>query len=316
VSAKKYKYIFGPVPSRRLGRSLGVDLVPFKVCSYDCIYCQLGRTTRKTARRDDYVPAEEVISELHEVLSAGVECDYITFSGSGEPTLHRDLGRIIAAVKEMTGIPVAVLTNGSLLSDPEVRRAILPADVILPSLDAGDEQTFARVNRPCPEVSFPSLVEGLKALRREYRGRIDLEVMLVAGINDSDQQLRKLKAILQEIGPDHVDLNTVTRPAAEAEAHPVEPAELERIRALLGPRARIIGGHRARQGRAGPVSREDVLAMLRRRPCTLEDLVQGLQCHRQEAAKLLDQLADEGAVVNRHQHGKLYYQGRVDDAKP
>ena len=193
TNAKKRKYVYGPVPSRRLGRSLGVDLVPFKTCPFDCVYCQLGRTTRHTARRDDYVDADEVLAELREVLAGGVQADYVTLSGSGEPTLHRQLGRIIAGIKDLTSIPLAVLTNAALLSDPEVRRALLRADLIVPSLDAGEAETFARVNRPCPEVTFESVVAGLEALRREYHGTIRLEVLLVEGLNDGDGQIAALK---------------------------------------------------------------------------------------------------------------------------
>lgn len=314
MTEKKRKYVFGPVPSRRLGRSLGVDLVPYKVCSYDCVYCQVGRTTTKTAHRREYVPTEEVLAELREVLSAGVECDYVTLSGSGEPTLHGDLARIVAAVKEMTEVPLAVLTNGSLLGEAGVRRAILPADAILPSLDAGDEETFARVNRPCPEVSFQSMVAGLKALRGEYAGRIWVEVMLVAGVNDGDDQVRKLKTILEAVRPDRIDLNTVTRPPADADARPVAAPDLERICAMLGPKAQVIAPHVGVEARSGPVGREEVLAMLRRRPCTLDELVAVLACHRWEVAKLLGQLAEQGAVVDRRQGGKLYYQARESDA--
>jgi len=168
MTDKHHKLIFGPVPSRRLGRSLGVDLVPYKVCSYDCIYCQVGKTTRKTATRDEYVPTDEVLAELAQVFEAGCECDYVTLSGSGEPTLHRDVGRIIARIKELTDTPVAVLTNGSLLSDPQVRKDLMQADLVVPSLDAADPETFEAINRPCAGLDFDAMVEGLAAFRREY----------------------------------------------------------------------------------------------------------------------------------------------------
>ncbi len=308
MNARQRKYVYGPVASRRLGRSLGVDLMPYKVCPFDCVYCQVGPTTVHTARRDVYQPTEEVLAELGAVLSAGVEADYVTLSGSGEPTLHAELGRIVAAVKEMTEIPPAVLTSGALLSDPEVRRGLLPADLILPSLDAGDEETFARVNRPCRGVTLAGVLEGLRALRREYAGQIRLEILLVAGVNDSDEQIASLKAAIDPIRPDAIDLNTVTRPPAEAGPRPLAPQALERIRQMLGGRARIIASPAAAEPRAGNVRREDALAVIRRRPCTIDDLAAALRCHRQEAAKIVEALAEEGAAAARRQHGKTYYQ--------
>ena len=307
MNARRYKHLFGPVPSRRLGRSLGVDLVPYKVCTYDCIYCQLGRTTTRTTCRAQYVPTEEVLAELHEALTEPDLCDYVTLSGSGEPTLHRDAGRVIAAIKAMSGIPVAVLTNGSLLHEPEVRRALLPADLVAPSLDAGDAETFRRINRPCPEISFERMVDGLKAFRREYTGQLHLEVLFCAGINDGDEQVGKIRAIIDEVNPDRIDVNTVTRPPAEAEAKAVPPERLAHICLLLGAKAHPIAGGPEDADRAGPITAADLLALLRRRPCTLEDLAAGLRCHRWEAAKLLERLCREGKAHTRQQGEKVYY---------
>ena len=305
---KRYKHLYGPVPSRRLGRSLGVDLVPFKVCPLDCVYCQLGRTTVHTVRRDVYVPTEEILAELADKLSSGPACDYITLAGSGEPTLHKDIGRIVSAIKEMTDIPVAVITNGALLGDPEVRSALLQVDLVAPSLDAGDAETFGKITRPCPEITFESVVEGLKAFRREFKGRMDLEVFLVAGINDSESQLRKIKAIADEIGPDHVEINTATRPPAEKYVHAVPYERLLELCKILGPNARIIAVHAAPVEKSGTVNRDDILAMLGRRPCTIEDISAGLQCHRQEVVKLVAQLVEEGLITASRQGDKDYYQ--------
>ncbi len=309
MTKRAYKHLFGPVPSRRLGRSLGVDLVPLKLCPFDCIYCQLGRTSLKTAQRKAYVPAEEVLRELADFIASGAERDYITLSGSGEPTLHSDLGRIIRSIKEMTDTPVAVLTNGALLWDVQVRGELAPADVVLPSLDAGDEETFQRINRPCSEVSFERLVEGLKAFRDEYAGRIHLEVFLVAGVNDSDEQVRKIRAVAGEIRPDRIDVNTVARPPAEPDARAVEPDKLERLREILGPTAQIIAPLPPVQG-SDRANVQTVLAMLRRRPCTVADCARALNCHSAEAAKLLEQLSRQGAVVARSVSGQVYYQVR------
>jgi len=306
MSARKRKHVYGPVPSRRLGRSLGVDLVPYKVCPFDCTYCQVGRTTVHTDRRDAYLDADEVLAEVREALAAGPECDYVTLSGSGEPTLHADLARIVAAIKAMTDVPLAVLTNSALLSDPAVRQALLPADLIVPSLDAGDAETFARVNRPCAGVTFEKVLDGLKALRREYAGRIRLEVLLVAGLNDSDEQVAALRAAIDAIGPDAVELNTVTRPPADDDARAVAPDDLERIRRALGPKARIVAGYTGADAVAGDVTGDDVLALVRRRPCTIDDLAAGLQCHRWEAEKVVAALHAAGKVTREDRAGRSY----------
>ena len=308
MTDKHHKHIFGPVPSRRLGRSLGVDLVPFKVCSYDCIYCQVGGTTRCTLLRDEYVPTDEVLAELAQVFQAGCECDYVTLSGSGEPTLHRDVGRIIAGIKELTDVPVAVLTNGSLLYDPQVRRDLMEADLVIPSLDAADPETFQTINRPCKELSFETMVAGLEAFRREYPGRIHLEVLLAAGINDSDEHTAAHKAIIDRIDPDRIDLNTVTRPPTEEYALPVPRDRMEHIREVLGPKAEIIAHFQSETDSPSSVTAEQILDVLRRRPCTLEDLIGGLGCQRWEAAELLEELEKKGAVKANQRAGKVYYQ--------
>lgn len=308
MSAKRRKYVFGPVPSRRLGRSLGVDLVPYKVCSFDCVYCQVAPTTLKTTRRRAYVPAEEVLAELREVLAAGVECDYVTLSGSGEPTLHSELGRIIAAIKAMTDIPVAVLTNGSLLGDPAVRAALAGADLVAPSLDAGDAETFAGINRPCDQIDFDSYVDGLRTFCREFSGMVHLEVFLAAGINDSEGHVRRIRSIIDDIEPDRVDVNTVARPPAEGKVQAITPEKLQRLCGILGPTARVIAAPPRAADDRGQPKHDQVLAMLRRRACTVDDLAAGLKCGRNELAKLLGQLIREGLITTTEQAGRTFYQ--------
>ncbi len=310
MSEKRYKHLYGPVPSRRLGRSLGVDLVPFKVCPFDCVYCQLGRTTIHTVRRDVYVPTDEILAELADKLASGPVCDYITLAGSGEPTLHKDLGRIVSAIKEMTDIPLAVITNSALLSEPEVRSALAQVDLVVPSLDAGDAETFEKINRPCAGITFESLVGGLKDFRREFTGRMSLEVFLVAGVNDSESQVRKIKAIADEIAPDCIEVNTVARPPSEEGVCAVPAARLRMLCEILGPTAEVIAPRAAPTDKAGAVSRDDILAMLGRRPCTIEDIADGLQCHRWEAAKLVGQLTEEGKIIPERRNDKDYYQVR------
>lgn len=235
------EYVFGPVPSRRLGRSLGVDPVPFKTCNWNCVYCQLGRTAPMTNERRDYVPPDEVVAEIREALRAhGDGVDWITFGGSGEPTLHASLGRMIREVKGLTTVPVAVLTNGALLHRRDVRRDLLAADAVLPTLDAGSEEVYRRVNRPRGDLTFARLVEGLIAFRREYSGPLWVEVMLVRGLNDGARSLADIRGILDRVGPDAVHVNTPVRPPAEPWVAPPGARTVRGAVRVLGHDARTI----------------------------------------------------------------------------
>lgn len=209
-------YVFGPVSSKRLGQSLGVDLLPSKSCTWNCIYCQLGRTTAFVTERREFFPKEEILSEILETVASGKPIDWITFVGSGETTLYKGLDWLIAEVKKVSKIPVAVITNGSLLSDPEVRRELLEADAVLPSLNAGSPELFERIDRPAPGFTFEKHVEGLRLFRQEYRGKLWVEVMLIRGVNDSEEALKEMAAVLAEIRPDMIHLVMPTRPAPES----------------------------------------------------------------------------------------------------
>ncbi len=241
-------HIFGPVPSRRLGRSLGVDLVPFKTCTYDCVYCQLGPTTCKTIQRKEWVPRELVLHELEEKLCS--QPDYITLSGSGEPTLYSPLDKLIEGIRTLTDLPLAVLTNGSLLGHWEVRRALSLADLVIPSLDAGDDATFQLVNRPHEGISFERMLAGLVSFRRRFRKQYWLEVFLLSGYTDSEQQLTELRRCVDLIEPDRVQLNTVTRPPAENCAIAVPRTRLDEIAATFSPHAEVIAEFHSAQALA------------------------------------------------------------------
>ncbi len=301
------RHVFGPVPSRRLGRSLGVDLVPFKTCTYDCVYCQLGRTSRKTDVRRVFVPAEEIIEELARTLERGVAADAITLSGSGEPTLNSEIGEVIRWLRGHTSIPVVVLTNGALLSCDEVRSDIRSADLVIPSLDAATAEVFERVNRPCPSLGVGRVIEGLVALRRDRQQPIWLEIMLVAGLNDSAAELTAIRRALDGIKPDRVQINTVTRPPAETWATPVTEDPLRTAVELLGPAAETIPqtcpSHLVSGG-------EDlcarILALLHRRPCTVADMAAGLSVHPNEVAKYLPSLLVSRAILTREHAGTIY----------
>lgn len=312
MSKGEYRYLYGPVPSRRLGLSLGVDIVPFKVCSYDCIYCQLGRTTHLTVDPAELVDAEAVVSELERWLAEGNTADYITFAGSGEPTLNSDLGEMIERVKQLTEIPIAVITNGSLLSNPRVMDAVSRADVLLPSLDAGTEETLQRVNRPCEGLTFESVVGGLLLLKQEFRGGVWLEVMLVHGMNDSDVELAAIAAIADTMNPDKVQINTVERPSRSGSVSAVSQETLEKACKIFGPVSKVIA-HRPVASRAHQLgtSKDAMLNLLRRRPCRLSDIVLGTGMHIHEAVKILRSLMADGLVESIGQAVDPYYRPAI-----
>lgn len=312
MSSRALRYVYGPVPSRRLGRSLGVDLVPLKTCSYDCIYCQLGRTTRKTIQLEEYVPAEGALEELAEKLKEASRPDWIGIAGSGEPTLHARLGEIIAGVKALTDVPVAVLTNGSLLWKPEVRAALARADLVLPSLDAGTAASFIRVNRPHAEISFERMVDGLVKFSHEFQGRIWLEVLLVAGITDRREEVERIAALAAEMRLDRVQLNTVSRPPAEAHALAVPKEVLEGFRGRFSVPCEVIGGARpaATERSAGGGGMEDAIAaLLDRRPCTVEGIASGLGLPPNEVLKHLEALSARGRIRSERRGEDVFYEG-------
>ncbi|SHG21587.1 Wyosine [tRNA(Phe)-imidazoG37] synthetase, radical SAM superfamily [Desulfacinum infernum DSM 9756] len=302
--------VFGPVPSRRLGRSLGVDLVPFKTCTYDCIYCQLGRTTRKTVTRREWVPLEDVLSELKDKLT--FQPDHITLSGSGEPTLYSRLGELIEGIRSMTQIPVAVLTNGSLLWDPQVRRDLTEASIVIPSLDAGTEDMFQAVNRPHPHIPFEEMLEGLRIFRSEYHGAYWLEVFILAGHTAVWSEARKIARLAKRIGPDRVQLNTACRPAAEDYAVGVDPSRLQEISRFFHPPAEIIADFEVPDlGKRGSATREAVYELLKRRPCGTGDVASGLGLHPNEALKYIEELVHLDFVEPVKKGSKIFYRARL-----
>jgi wyosine [tRNA(Phe)-imidazoG37] synthetase (radical SAM superfamily) len=271
--------VFGPVPSRRLGRSLGIDPVPLKTCSWNCVYCQLGRSGHLTRERDRFVPEEQVIDAVREALGRVGEAaiDWITFVGSGEPTLHSGLGRMIAGVKGLTGTPLAVITNGSLLGDPEVRRDLQPADAVLPSLAAGSEKLFRKIHRPASAGGLAAHLEGLKRFREEYRGPLWVEVMLIRGLNDTEAALTDLREALVSIRPDEVHLLLPERPPSSEWVRPPDEEGVMRATAILGAALPVVHPQDGRFDRAAYASiPEAVLAIVTRHPMREEELVRML----------------------------------------
>jgi wyosine [tRNA(Phe)-imidazoG37] synthetase (radical SAM superfamily) len=308
MNSGNFSYVFGPVVSRRLGRSLGVDVVPFKTCTYDCTYCQLGATTERTIRRGNYVPRDAVLDEIRRKLASGAEVDYVTIAGSGEPTLYSGLRALIADIKAMTGIPVAVITNGALLWMPEVRDDLLPADLVVPSLDVGSAETFAEVNRPCGGIDFDRMIGGLAAFREAYRGQIWLEVFLLRGITDTPDEIERISEIVGRIRPDKIQLNTVARPAPGGGVKPVPRDVMERIAQGLGPIAEVVAHYDLTPHTAQVEIRpEDVLDVIRRHPCDLADIAQGLGISIEEARSHIAVLDGKGLLAVDVRDGTPFY---------
>ncbi len=308
---ERAKYLYGPVPSRRLGFSLGVDVVPAKVCTLDCVYCQLGRTTEKTVERKDFVPIDAVLAELRDRLAQGLVADYITISGSGEPTLNSRLGELIDRIKQMTDIPVAVVTNGTLLYRQDVRTDCAKADVVLPSLDAGDEECFRKINRPHGDISIEKLISGLCRFRERFDGQIWLEVFFLDGLNTDAGQIAKIRDAIGRIRPDRVQLNTAVRPTAEPVATRVDAEKLRTIAAQLGPQCEVVAGFtRERCHEDVEKTGESVLSMLKRRPCTLDDICSGLGLHRADALKHVSHFQELGVVTSEQRDGVVFFRAK------
>jgi wyosine [tRNA(Phe)-imidazoG37] synthetase (radical SAM superfamily) len=304
--------VYGPVPSRRFGLSLGVDLVPFKTCCYDCVYCELGRTTRLTVRREDFHPLDRVLSNLREALERGPRPEVITLAGSGEPTLYRSLGRLVREIHRLSDLPVVLLTNGGLLYHDDVARDVLEVDVLAPSLDAGRRETFQRINRPHPEIGFGCMLRGLGEVADRFRGELRVEVVLVRGENDRETEWWALADALTKVRHTRVDVSTVVRPSLSGPARPCHRVTLEAASRALGPAGRVVspGPSRAwtRRSEAGEAAEkaERVRALLAIRPSTPSELAAGLDLHPNEVAKLLGLLLREGEIEERVQGERSY----------
>jgi len=318
----KKKYLYGPVPSRRLGLSCGIDIVPFKVCTLNCIYCQLGKTAQTTIKRKDYVPAEPVLTELKEVLAKGLKADYITIAGSGEPTLNSQLGELIDGIRKLTNIPIAVLTNGTLLYREDVRADCSKADVVMPSLDAGDEQTFQKINRPNSLINIEKLISGLCAFRKEFAGQIWLEVFFVDGINTKAEQIDKIKKAIELINPDKIHLNTAVRPTADPNITRLSAEKLQEIAERLGPKCQVVAEFSPDHSTASNENKsedmtepysvmnrkaETLLSMLKRRPCSLKDICSGLGINHNEAIKHISDLLHQGIIQSETKEGTVFF---------
>jgi wyosine [tRNA(Phe)-imidazoG37] synthetase (radical SAM superfamily) len=305
----QYRYLFGPVPSRRFGRSLGIDLVPFKTCSFDCAFCEVARTTALTVERSAYVPTDSVIAEFQHWLADGGEADVITLAGSGEPTLNSDFGLIIDAIREACNTPVVILTNSSLMHLDAVQEAAAKADIVKGSLSAWDEDSFVRMNQPAAGLSLGSMIAGLQQFRQRFNGKLWIEVFLMKGVNDRPEDVAKIASIVERLSPDAVQLNTVVRPPADDGAEAVSRSALQALAPLFNPPAEIIARFSAPDSDASDstVTSEHIRAMVSRRPCTLDDISGAFAITTEFAAKRVDALLAEGIIHPVERSDGTYY---------
>ncbi len=305
MGIQRIRHVFGPVQSRRLGRSLGIDPVPLKTCNWNCVYCQLGRSRPMVGERAEYVPTQEIMDESRETLASPAtnEIDWVTFVGSGETTLHVHLGALIRETRRFSSAPIAVITNGSLLSDPQVRRELGAADAVLPALDAGSRELYRRINRPHPHFPFDQHIRGLVDFRRSFAGKLWLEVMMLQGLNDPDAALRDLRSAIERIRPDRVHLAMPYRPPAEAWVRPAGEEGMMRARAILGEVAAVLHPAEGEIHLAGETDlREAILGVITRHPMRLEELKRMLGDRDEEAVEsALESLEEErrAQVVDR-----------------
>lgn len=307
-----YKYLFGPVPSRRLGMSLGVDLVPKKVCSLNCVYCEVGSTSKLTTQRLEYIPYRKIVTELSDYFTTSPPPDYITFSGYGEPTLNLAIGKIIKSIKKkQPNIPVAVLTNGTLFSSAEVRKELLDANLVLPSLDAASQDVFKKINVPAEGLIINEYIQGLVDFRKEFTGKIWLEVFILPGYNDHEAELCKLKSAIIKIKPDRIQLNTLDRPGRIENLQPATPEKLNSIVDFWQlNNVEIIAKVANRKNLSA--YRKDVesaiLGTIARRPCTADDLAQILGTHVNEINKYLETMESEQKIGYVRKERGVFYQ--------
>lgn len=305
------RHVYGPVPSRRLGRSLGIDPVPLKTCNFNCVYCQLGRSAPMTNERAIFAEPARVLDDVRRALDAHTEedIDWITFVGSGEPTLHADLGGMIRQVKRLTRIPIAVITNGALLSRADVRDELAAADAVLPTLDAGYSPIFRSINRPHPEITLDRVVEGLIAFRDEYAGQLWIETMLIKGKNDDRPSIEALVAAMRPIRPDQIHLSLPIRPPAERWVEPPDAASVQYAAARLGRIAQVLeplAGEFDLAGFESPV--EAVAAIIARHPMRQEEIERTLeQWAPGEVNEALADLVATGRAKTVHRYGTDYW---------
>jgi wyosine [tRNA(Phe)-imidazoG37] synthetase (radical SAM superfamily) len=305
-----YRYLYGPVPSRRFGLSLGIDIIPSKYCSYSCVYCQLKRTDHLTVERRSFYPVDDILDEIRRrITETEIKPDRITFSGSGEPTLNIDIGKIIRGIKDFTDIPVVVITNGSLLWMPEVRDDLMSADFVVPSMDSAREESFRKVNRPHRSLDIERIKQGVIEFGKDFRGQLWLEILLVHGINDSKDDISSLVDFTAELKPGRVQLNTIVRPPSEDYASPLTNEELESIALLFTPKAEVIAEFevKSRHTNKEHLKKNLIIDILNRRPCTFKDIAASLAYDEREIETVIAAMVKDGAVDAKDENSGRYY---------
>jgi wyosine [tRNA(Phe)-imidazoG37] synthetase (radical SAM superfamily) len=303
------------VPSRRLGRSLGIDIIPYKTCTFDCVYCECGATTNKTCERHEFYALGGIMAELEERLDEiPAKPDYLTLSGTGEPTLYSRLGELITAAKRLIDVPVAVITNGALLNRAEVRRELLYADAVLPSLDTALPGTFERINRPHECCDLEAIISGLEIFTAEFAGTILLEILLIDGFNTDTENLEALRAAVGRLRCDSIQLNTAVRPGTERTIKPLDENALERAGKLIAPDCEIITGATVRTDREDRAVRDKIIDLTVRRPCTAEDIHRSLGVPLPGVVKMLAALVDNGRISTEKQGGRTFFIATERDA--
>lgn len=305
------KYLFGPVNSRRLGLSQGIDLIPSKVCNFNCIYCEVGPTVHLTCDRQEYYPTADIIAEIDQLLADpdAAKLDIFTVTASGEPTLHSGLGTVIRHIKSKTDKPVAVLTNGSTFHRADVRQELMAADLVIPSLDSARPESYRRINRPAQCADLDDIINGLVRFGSEFTGEVRLEILLAKGINDSEEDIDALVKTVAKIRPARIQLNTVVRPPLESFAHPVDQSDMMAIAAKFsGPIEIIADFNRREQIKVRPLVESEILEMLKRRPCTIADISAALNFDLNDTADALTRMKNSNLVREYNHIGKTYYQ--------
>lgn len=321
-----HRHIFGPVPSRRLGMSLGIDLVPYKTCTLNCVYCECGKTTDLTIKRKNFFNLNDLFFEIKTALKKKRKIDHITLSGAGEPTLNKDIGRVIRKIKSMTAIPVAVLTNGTLLYRKDVREDLKCADIVIPSLDAVSEKVFNKINRAHKNLKLSRIIEGMKRFRKEYGNKIWLEILVVRGYNDSIKEFKKIATAVRKIKPDRIQLNTCIRPGTVRGLKPLKyralrkfagyfnvPVDIfakdmpgEKYKATKSLRGRSPWQSQLQSGKF-KMRDEEIIEMLKRRPCTIRDLCTVSNSSARIVTERLRKLKSSGLRIKSEKKNSLEY---------
>lgn len=304
---KNFKYLFGPVPSRRLGRSLGVDLIPFKTCTMDCTFCQLGETPCAVSERGNYVAMQDVIEELDQWNQKDGQADHITLAGSGEPTLHSHFGDVFLWTREKTKIQSVLLTNGTQLHNPDVREQAVLADRVKVTLSAWDEESFQQIHRPAKGINFELLVEGERAFRHEYLGELSVEVFIIDGVNSQFDQVKKIAEVVQSLNPDRIDINTAVRPPADPSVRPSAEEHLKAVAEIFGPTASVAASFKKQGFQSLDISEVALVSLLKRHPATCSQLAEEFNLGEDKIFKTLKQLVASGLLHENRRDGDVYF---------